>query len=88
MHFYGKSIRVKDLYFIEFFKIAVPKLGPDVIFGSYLAQVMFFLCKIHIFHTESEIYFKFYVLIYRPNLKIGPYVSPRGYHLIFRKSVE
>jgi len=23
-----------------------------------------FLCKIHIFHIESEIYFKFYVLIY------------------------
>jgi len=42
MHFYGKSIRTKDLYFIEFFKTAVPKLGPDVIFGSHLAQVMFF----------------------------------------------
>jgi len=45
MHFYGKSIRIKDLYFIEFFKIAVPKLGPDIIFESHLAQVMFFYVK-------------------------------------------
>jgi len=40
--FYGKGIRIKDLYFIEFFKIAIPKLEPDVIFGFYLAIVMFF----------------------------------------------
>jgi len=45
MHFYGKSIRIKDLYFIEFFKIAVPKLEPDVIFESHLAQVTFFYVK-------------------------------------------
>jgi len=53
--------------FIEIFKIAVfeiaVKLGPDIIFGSYLAQVMFFYIKF-IFFIESEIYFKFYVLIY------------------------
>jgi len=37
MHFYGKSIRIKDPYFIEFFKVTVPKLRPCnfwVSFGS------------------------------------------------------
>jgi len=45
MHFYEKSIRGKNLYFIDFFKTTVPKLGPDVIFVSHLAQVMFFYVK-------------------------------------------
>jgi len=41
-----------------------PEIGARCHFWIPFGPSHVFLCEIHIFYTESEIYLKFYVLIY------------------------
>jgi len=65
MHFYGKSIRIKISLLHQVLQNSCPKIRARYNFWPkscfFNEKFIFF---ISFFHIESEIYFKFYVLIY------------------------